>query len=86
MLQPEHLGGLELPSMPQKKPDPDDLLGASEASHILKTSTMTVRRLAKDGILPSIVILGVGSAFRRSDVEKLAAERRKGPKPAKGQE
>lgn len=66
--------------MPQKKPDPDDLLGPTAASHILKMSTMTVRRLARDGQLTPVPIEGVGVAFRRAEVEKLAAERRKGPK------
>jgi len=72
--------------MSQKKPDPDDLLGPSAASHVLKMSIMTVRRYARAGILTPIPIEGIGIAFRRGDVERLAAEKRKGPKAAKAKD
>jgi predicted site-specific integrase-resolvase len=72
--------------MSQKKPDPDDLLGPSAASHVIKVSTMTVRRLARDGLLTPVTIEGIGIAFRRSEVEKVAAERRKGPKASKAKD
>jgi len=75
-----------LPPMSQKKPDPDDLLGPSAASHVLRMSTMTVRRYAKTGLLTPVTIEGLGIAFRRGDVERLAAERRKGPKAAKAKD
>jgi hypothetical protein len=72
--------------MPKKKPDPDDLLGPSAASHVLEMSTMTVRRLARDGFLTPVPIEGIGIAFRRAEVERLAAERRKGPKASKAKD
>ncbi len=72
--------------MSQKKTDADELIGITEASHILRISVMTVRRWSKQGLLqPAVSITAVGSAYRRGDVEKLAAEKRKGPKQAKAE-
>lgn len=62
-----------------KRKDLDDLIGTTDASHILMTSTETVRALAKRGELEAIPVSG-RLGFRRADVERLAAERRKGPK------
>jgi predicted site-specific integrase-resolvase len=71
-----------MPPMTKKRDDDLDLIGPSQVSHILDISTVTVRRWTKDGILPSIPVHGVGAAYRRADIERLAAERRKGPKKA----
>jgi hypothetical protein len=65
-------------AMPKRK-ELDDLIGTTDASHILMISTETVRALAKRGELEAIPVSGRMS-FRRADVERLAAERRKGPK------
>jgi hypothetical protein len=72
-----------------KQRDLDELIGPTDAAFILETSTETVRRWAKAGVLTPITITipgGTRSVYRRGDVERVAAERRKGPKAAKPRE
>lgn len=76
-------------AMPKRKPPADDgsdLLTASDASHVLQTSLQTVRNMANRGELPHIRLVGGNRSrlFRRADVERVAAERRKGPRKSEG--
>ncbi len=62
-----------------------DLVSSAEAAVILGCRSHNVRRLAREGRLRPAVVARIGRLFRRSDVEKLAAERRGGhslPQPA----
>lgn len=72
--------------MPKKR-DLDDLIGPTAAANILETSPETVRRWALRGVLASISVSGTGaspgrSLYHRADVERLAEQRRRGPKAA----
>lgn len=73
--------------MPKRKPDDEEIIGTSDASHILECSAETIRLWCKKGTLvPFIQTTGGTRLFKRAEIEKLAAERRKGPKSAKAQE
>jgi excisionase family DNA binding protein len=53
----------------------DDLLGATEAGHVLGCSAQTVLNLIRRGELPATPT-GLGHLIRRGDVEALAVKRR----------
>lgn len=67
-----------------KKKDEDELIGTTPASFILEVSAETVRAWTDRGMLPFQVMRGGRRVFKRSDVERVAAERRKGPKKSEG--
>lgn len=63
---------------PVTNPDPEEFILSSEVGVILRKSPRTVARLAESGEIPYVRKLpGPNGAylFKRSDVEKLAAER-----------
>lgn len=66
-----------------KKKEPADFVGPTVAARILETSAETIRRWAKSGKLTPVPIDGMGAVYARSEVERLAAERRKGPQKAR---
>ncbi len=69
--------------MPMPARQPDDLLNTSNAAKILDLSVDQIRKLDSQGRLAS-VRTGLGHRlFKRSDVEKLKAERAKNP-PQRG--
>lgn len=59
--------------------DPENLIGTAEAARILDKSNRTVHRLVDSGLLvPALVAPGGFKGtflFRRSDVERIKAER-----------
>ncbi|HEV7775162.1 MAG TPA: EAL domain-containing protein [Conexibacter sp.] len=58
---------------------PDELLPLSAVADALGVSPSTVRRLADQGVLPGTRTEGGHRRFRRSDVQRLARERRRAP-------
>jgi excisionase family DNA binding protein len=56
-------------------PDPDDLMTPSDAARILGLSADSVRVLSDSGRLPALRTVSGRRLFRRSDVDRLAAER-----------
>lgn len=59
--------------------EPDELMTVSDAGRILGLSPDMVRRLADEGQLRLMRTVGGVRLFRRSDVERLAEERRASP-------
>jgi len=57
--------------------DDEVLLTPLDASRVLHVSADSVRYYSKQGMLPTIKTVGGRHLFRRSDVDKLAAERAK---------
>lgn len=57
-----------------------DRLGPSEAARVLGMSPQNVKRLAAEGKLPA-ELTPLGRLFKRSDVERLAAERARADTP-----
>jgi excisionase family DNA binding protein len=55
--------------------DPDDLMTPSDAARILGLSADSVRVLSDSGRLPAMRTVSGRRLFRRSDVDRLAAER-----------
>jgi excisionase family DNA binding protein len=62
----------------ERKPQPDDLMTTGEAGRLLGLSADMVRWLENEGRLPAQRTTNGVRLFRRSDVEKLAAERARG--------
>ena len=62
---------------------PDDLLNTSDAARFLGVSADWVRDLSNKGRIPAMRTSAGHRLFKRSDLEKLAAERRKSP-PQRG--
>ena len=56
-------------------PDPDDLMTPSDAARVLGLSADSVRVLSDSGRLPAMRTISGRRLFRRSDVDRLAAER-----------
>jgi len=56
-------------------PDPDDLMTPSDAARVLGLSADSVRVLSDSGRLPALRTISGRRLFRRSDVDRLAAER-----------
>jgi excisionase family DNA binding protein len=56
-------------------PDPDDLMTPSDAARVLGLSADSVRVLSDSGRLPAMRTVSGRRLFRRSDVDRLAAER-----------
>jgi excisionase family DNA binding protein len=52
----------------RSREDPERLLTAAEAAQILYVSVPTVRRWAREGALPSVIIPGGRRRFRISDL------------------
>jgi excisionase family DNA binding protein len=55
--------------------NPDELLKASEVAKLLRVTSKTVGRWARDGKLPVVRTVGGHMRFRRADVEPLLAPR-----------
>ena len=55
--------------------NPDDLLTPSDAARVLGLSPDSVRVLSDSGRLPAMRTISGRRLFRRSDVDRLAAER-----------
>jgi len=56
-------------------PDPNDLMTPSDAARVLGLSADSVRVLSDSGRLPAMRTVSGRRLFRRSDVDRLAAER-----------
>jgi predicted site-specific integrase-resolvase len=72
--------------MPKKKPDQEEIVGTTDASHILMVSAETVRDFCDNGVLPCMLTTRGTRFMKRADVERFAAERRKGPRAAKAKD
>lgn len=59
----------------KRDPQPGDLMTTGEAARLLKLSPDMVRWLEREGRLPAQRTTNGVRLFRRSDVERLAAER-----------
>jgi hypothetical protein len=74
-----------LAAMPKRKPEPqhEEIVGTTDASHILLVSPETVRIWCEKGLLPFMRATSGARFFKRVDIEKFAAERRKPPRLAR---
>ncbi len=64
------------------KTSPNDLLNTTDAAQVLGLSSDHMRRLSNEGRIPAMRTVAGHRLFKRSDLEELAAERRRNPPQA----